>query len=157
MVKEPTFDLQTAHHYFAVTCFNKTWDLMEKKDRTPQDDLAMLHTSLASLWHWTQRADCTAENLSIGYWQVSRLYALLKQAQNAKWYGELTLQAAQGVDVPPFCLGYAHEALARAAMVAGDAATMNEQLTLARSVLERMTDEEARKMLQADLETINEV
>ena len=51
MPDQPTFDLQTAHRYFAPYCFNKTWEYIEKQDRSPEDDLVMLHTSLASLWH----------------------------------------------------------------------------------------------------------
>jgi hypothetical protein len=62
----------------------------------------MLHCAFAGLWHWTQRLDCTATNRSIGYWQISRIYALLGQADNAHRYGELCLKASQEPGVEPF-------------------------------------------------------
>ena len=69
MAKEPEFDLQVAHRYFSATCFNQAWELIDKPERTAEEDEAMVQLSLASTWHWTQREDCTPANLSIGYWQ----------------------------------------------------------------------------------------
>ncbi len=80
----------------------------------------MLTLSMASLWHWTQRKDCTVTNLSIGYWQLSRIFALLRQADNARHYGELSLETAQQEGTEEFCLGWAYEALARTESVAGN-------------------------------------
>jgi hypothetical protein len=114
-----SFDLPTAHRYFSSECFNTAWDLIEKPRRTPEEDLDMPHRSLAALWHWTQRPDCTPTNRSIGLWQVSRVYAILGQEQNARRYGELCLGASQGPEVAPFYLAYAREALARAEPLAG--------------------------------------
>ncbi len=51
MVKEPDFDLQAAHKFFSVTCFNQTWDLMDKAERTAEEDEEMLRLSLASHYH----------------------------------------------------------------------------------------------------------
>ncbi|MBL8850512.1 MAG: hypothetical protein JNG89_12600, partial [Planctomycetaceae bacterium] len=50
-------DRAAAHRQFSGECFNRTWELIDKQDRTPADDEQMLLRSLASLWHWTQRAD----------------------------------------------------------------------------------------------------
>ena len=94
MVKKPDFDLQAAHKYFSAECFNRAWDYIDKPVRTSEEDDRMLQLSLASLWHWTQREDCTPTNLSIGYWQVARVYALMRQADNARHYGKLCLEAA---------------------------------------------------------------
>ena len=114
----------------------------------------MLLLSMASLWHWTQRPDCTPGNLSIGYWQVARVYALLGQADAARQYAQLCLKSSQGEGTLPFHLGYAYEALARAEMVAGNSARMKEYLELARQVSEKMADPEAKKQLLDDLATI---
>jgi len=119
MSDQPIFDLPGAHRYFSAECFNSAWELIDKPRRTPEEDLDMLHRSLAALPHWTQRPDCTPTNRSIGFWQVSRVYCLLGQEENARHYGELCLAVSRGADVPPFYLAYAHEALARAELVAG--------------------------------------
>ena len=74
----------------------------------------MLRLSLAATWHWTQRPDCTSTNLSIGYWQTARIYALLGQAENARRYAQMCFEVSQQPGVKPFFLAYAYEALARA-------------------------------------------
>jgi hypothetical protein len=85
---------------------------------------------------------------------VSRIYAVLGQADNARRYGELCLGVSQGEDIPPFYLGYAYESLARAEMVAGSQDKRGEYLQKARRAAETVPDAEAREMLQNDLETI---
>lgn len=148
----PPFDLEKAHRYFSAECFNKSWDLIEKPHRTAAENEQMLLRAIASLWHWTQRSDCTARNLSIGQWQVSRVFALLGDAKNAKHFAQNSLEHAK--DDTPFYRGYAHEALARAAMLAGDKESMEKQLALARENAAGCADAEERKMLEKDLENI---
>jgi hypothetical protein len=154
MPTPPEFDLAAAHTFFAADCYNKTWEFMDKPTRTADDNQQMLLLSMASAWHWTQRADCTAENMSVAYWQISRVYVLLKQADNARRYGELSLLKAQAEGVAPWALGYAYEALARAEMLAGNTTPTSAHLADARRVAETLTDAEAKKMLLDDLATI---
>jgi len=154
MTNQPPFDLAAAHHYFAAYCFNTAWDLIDKPQRTPAEDEQMLLRTFASFFHWTQRADCTPKNRSISLWQVSRVYALLGQAENALHFAEQCLAESQAPELPPYCLGYAYEALARAEMLAGDRAAVQKYLAKAHEVATKMTDEEARTLLLKDLETI---
>lgn len=154
MSKQPEFDMNKAHKYFSADCFNKAWDLIDKPDRTPEEDEQMLLLSMASAWHWTQREDCQPTNLSVAYWQISRIYALLRQADNARRYGQMCLDVSRGKDIQPFYLGYAYEALARAEMVAGEQAEMQSYLEKAKQAAARVIDAESKAMLLADLETI---
>jgi len=154
MSQSLSFDIVAAHRYFSAECFNRAWDLIEKPQRTAEDDEKMLLLSLASLWHWTQRPDRTPTNLSVGYWQASRIYALLGQSDNARKYAQFCLRVCQGEDILPFYLGYAYEALARAEMVAGDREKMKDYLQKAMQVTEKMSDPEAKKQLLEDLSTI---
>ena len=59
-----------------------------------------------------------------------------------------------GVDVPPFFLGYAYEALARAAAVAGNEQDMATYLEKARAAANGVQEADNRKMLLDDLLTI---
>ena len=154
MPDKPEFDLQAAHRFFAAECFNRAWDLLDKPARTPDEDEQMIRLSLASTWHWTQRDDCTPTSLSVGYWQASRIYAILGQAGNARRYGQLCLAISQGEGILPFYLGYAYEALARAESVAGNGQQRDAYLAAAREAAGRMSDPEARKALLDDLTTI---
>jgi hypothetical protein len=154
MSKQPEFDVEAAHRYFAAECFNRAWDLIDKPERTPEEDEQMIELSLASAWHWSQRPDCSPENRSVGYWQASRIYALLGRAGFARRYGQLSLAALEGAGELPFYLGYAYEALARAESVRGEPAKRDEYLALARQAAERVADADSRSALLADLETI---
>jgi hypothetical protein len=154
MTEKPVFDLQAAHKYFSAHCFNKAWEYIDKPQRAVDDDSSMLQLSLSSLWHWTQREDCTSTNLSIGYWQVSRVFALLHQADKAREYGKLCLEAALKEGVESYFSGAAYEALARAELVAGDRGAMQEYLSQAHKIVEKLTDQEEKDMLLKDLATI---
>src|SRR5208282_6386095 len=118
MLKPPTFDVAAADRYFAAYCFNAAWDLIEKADRTAEDDRQMITLNQASIFHWTRRPDCTDRNLSIGYWQASRIQALVGNAVESRRHGETCFGYSGALE--PFYLAYAHEALARAACLAAD-------------------------------------
>jgi hypothetical protein len=154
MSNQPSFDLAVTHKYFSANCFNQAWDLMDKPNRTPDEDERMLRLAMTSLWHWTQRFDCTPENLSVGYWQLSRIYVLMSQPENARHYAQLCFQVSQADGTPLYCLGFAFEALARTEMAAGNRFEMQNFLQKARQIAERITDAEEQKMLLDDLKTI---
>jgi len=154
MAKKPNFDLQAAHKYFSAECFNRAWDYIDKPKRTSSEDDLMLQLSLGSLWHWQQREDCTPTNLSIGYWQISRVYALLRQTERATHYGQQSLKASQDEGVEPFYRGYAYEALARAEVLAGKLDEAEEYLVQAHQIAAELSDPEEKKMLLKDLATI---
>lgn len=152
MADKLQFDLTAAHKFFSADSFNKTWEYIEKKDRSHEDDLNMLHTAIASLWHWSQREDATAKNLSVGCWQVSRVFSLMGQPDNARTYGLLSLKHAEALE--PFFKGCAYESLARAEMIAENRVVMKHYLEKAHDMAKQVTDEEDRGVLLKDLETI---
>ena len=152
MADNPSFDTEHAHKYFSANCFNTAWQLIEKPDRTPDDDEQMIRLAQASLWHWTQRSDCTDKNLSIGYWQASRVYALLGEVENARKYAQCCLDKTPADE--PFFLGYAYEALARAESIADNGAKAKEHLAEARRHAEGVRDAEDKQLLVNDLKTL---
>ncbi|NWG32995.1 MAG: hypothetical protein HXY42_01020 [Chloroflexi bacterium] len=154
MADTPNFDIQQAHQFFSADCFNKTWDNIEKNGaRSYEENMEMLHTAIASLWHWSQRQDVTARNLSIGHWQVARVYCLIQQPHNARRYGLLALQFAKEA-FSAFLCGYAYETLARAEMLANNRVAMKVYREKAQEMLEQIEDEKDRQLLAKDLETI---
>ena len=152
MSNSPPIDLPLAHKYFAAACFNATWDLIDKPQRTADEDDEMIQTAHASVWHWTQRADRTPRNLSIGYWQLARVYALARQPDNARRFAERCLAITPADE--PFYIGFAYEALARAAAVAGHPEGSREYLTAARRQADLVTAETDRRALLTDIESL---
>lgn len=142
-------DVDLAHRHFSVDCFNRTWTLIEKEHRTAADTEAMVLCAFASLWHWTRRGDCTNRNLSLGHWQVARVYALAGQGESAMRHAERSLELAEGS--PPFYVGYAHEAMARAALLLKDRERFQAHLNRARDCAAAVTEAEERQLLEQDL------
>jgi tetratricopeptide (TPR) repeat protein len=152
MPQVPSIDVSEAHRYFSTACFNKAWELIKKSERTMEEDEEMVRLSQASLWHWSQRDDCSSTNLSIGYWQASRIYAIVGRAEEAKRYGRLCLEHSR--KERPFFLAYAYEALARAEKVAGNAAMANRYYAEAERIAGSVHDDEERAALLNDLSTL---
>jgi len=153
MADIPHFDIHEAQQYFSTDCFNRTWDYIDKDShRSDEENMEMVHSAMASLWHWSQREDVKPENLSVGYWLVSRVYNLIKQPHNARTYGMKALQYAK--ELSPFYQGYAYETLARAEMILSNRFIMTVHLDKARALLEQIENEEERRLLLKDLETI---
>ncbi len=149
MKKNPDFDIASAHKYFSAQCFNKAWDYIEKPDRTPDDDRVMVELNQACIFHWRQREDCNDQRLSVGYWQASRIQALLGNSTEALRMGEVCLSYSG--ELKPFYLGYAHEALARAHKLAGNIKDTSRHLLRAKECLTDVGDKGERELLELDL------
>jgi hypothetical protein len=152
MSEKPTFNIKEAHTYFSTESFNTAWTYIEQDGRSPDEDLAMLHTAIVSLWHWSQRDDVRAENLAVAHWQVSRVFNLIKQPNNARTYGLLALKYAEYLE--PFYKAYAYETLARAEMLSGNRVIMRVYLDKAHAMAMLIKTEEDRTLLLKDLESI---
>ncbi len=152
MPDQSPFDRALAHRHFSADAFNTAWDLIDRTDRSPEEDLDMLCRAAASLWHWSQRSDVNHQARSVGYWQLSRVFALLSEGGMALRCGELCLKYAQGT--PPFFEAYAYEALARASVISGQSAAAKRYLVLAQKLVGRIEEASSKELLLADLKSI---
>lgn len=136
----------------AASLFNATWDLMEKENRTRDDDDAMLHMAHASRHHWGQVGK--AENLARAEWQCSRVYAVLRRPEPCLHHAQRVLDICTEQNIGGFDLAFAYEALARGHAINGDleqARTFTEQ---ALAAAEDIAEDDDRDLLRSDLETI---
>lgn len=152
VVSSDETDIKEWHRKFAVDLFNHTWDLIESEHRSEDDDLEMLSSAIASLHHWRQVGE--AKNLSVSDWQVSRVFALLDHPNAARRFGRRSLRLAEEHSLGPFYEGYGHEALARAAAVAGDEAERDVHLAKARRLATQVDKAGEAEILVKDLEDI---
>jgi hypothetical protein len=146
-------DEQTAHHHFSAQFFNRTWEFIDLPTRTSQDEETMLELAMASLAHWKARSDLTPRNLSIGCWQVSRVFALAGEAGLARRYARRCLEHSQKEE--HFYQGYAYEALARAEAAGGNLAEAKKFLGQAYNLAARIADPEERQQLEDDLDSLS--
>lgn len=147
-------ELNKYNKYFAIQCFNDTWGILDKAEKSEEDIEMALHLSHVSFWHWLKVEDHTDENVSIGYWMLSRVYAVAKKGKTALYYGNKCLDISLKSDLPPFSKAYAYEALARAYSIKGDEEAKKEALDNANKYAAEVKEEEDRNMLLGDLKTI---
>ncbi len=145
-------ELKSFHNYMATKLFNDTWELLDKADRSLEEDVLMIHTAHASLYHWLQFGE--AKNFSIGEWQVSRVYAELKMGESALKHGIANVDLCKKNKLTGFELGYAYESVARAYKILGNEIEKDNYLKKAISEADNIIDAEEKEYLKNDLETI---
>ena len=123
------------HRKTAVRCFNEAWEYLEKERRTKQDNQKMLQLAHVSRYHWGLAG--TPRNEAVGDWQISRVYAALKQPQLSLFFARSSLEACKREKLPEV-LTTAYEAVARAYAVAQDYGLARKYLKLARDQLETL-------------------
>lgn len=142
------------HREFAPTAFNNTWTLLDKTERTREQEEEMLASTFAQRYHWYSVGE--PKNWAIADWQVSRVAAVLGYAELSRRFGERSLELAEEHDLGPFVKGFAHEAIARAAADVDDVETFTEHLEMAKAALPEIEDSHEREVLQADLTEMSE-
>ncbi|MCC7355249.1 MAG: hypothetical protein IT330_16010 [Anaerolineae bacterium] len=147
--EQPTVE---QHRRLAVDCFNRTWDLLDKKQRAREEDDEMIHTAHASRYHWGVIG--TPVHFARGEWQISRVYAVLKRPEPALYHARRCLEICQQNGIGDFDLAYAYEALARASMVAGKKSDAERYVALARGAGEKIAEKDDRDHFLGDLNTI---
>ncbi len=137
------------HRQLAVSLFNRTWELLDQEARSHEERAEILTAAFASRYHWREIGE--PRNYAISDWQVSRVAAILGYPDLAEEYGQRSLETASRYRLGPFYEGYAHEALARAARLAGNRDLKKQHLEIAYELLEQVEESGERDLLGPDL------
>jgi hypothetical protein len=150
--RQLSLDADVDHWSLGVALFNEVWRLMESRE----DDERMLHAAHASAYHWREARECEPKNRARSEWQVSRVYALLGRAEPALHHAQRCLSICQAdpENLEDWDLPFAHEALARAHLVAGDATEARRSEEQARKLGRELADPEDREHLDEALATL---
>lgn len=141
------------HKQLSVECFNGVLTLLESKSRSMEDNRLMREMAHASLFHWLKRDDCEPLNLSIGLWQISRVYAVLGAGRAAMKYALECISVSNDAELSAFFRGHACEAAARAAKVMKDSDAAAQYLTEAQRCLGEVEGDDAAS-LKEDLDEL---
>lgn len=116
----PSFEIRDAHRWFAVECNNRTWDLLEKSDRTADEDAELVHAAHASGYHWQQVG--TTVHRGRALYMIANAHAAVGQGDAGKAFGAACLQLmeAEPDAFADWDVAFAHDALARAIAAAGE-------------------------------------
>jgi hypothetical protein len=148
--EEKKYTEQECHKRFAVTLNNLVWQLLEKKDRTEEDNKTMTYAAFASCYHWSIIGEPI--NQQRGEWMLSHVFAILNKPVPALHHAQLCMQYTESMKLQDFDLAYAYEAMARAYAAAGDESEAKKYIALAQEAGEKIKGEEDKKIFMADFE-----
>ncbi|MFQ5908230.1 MAG: hypothetical protein ACE5JE_05330 [Thermoplasmata archaeon] len=154
MSGEKRYTEKESHRKFAVDLFNHTWDLLDKENRTEEEDDRMVHAAHASRLHWGEVGE--PQNLAVGEWQIARVYSALHRAEPALHHARHSLEIVEANGLTGFYRASALEGVAKAYSVAGDADKSRDYIQQARGESEKITDREERDLLFSQLAEIPE-
>jgi len=137
---------------FAIKCFNLTWELIEKEDRSQEDIDRMINAAHASRYHWEVAGK--AVNLARGEWLISRVYAVLNRIEPCLYHADRCLKITLEKDLKDFDLAFAYEAMARACKLAGDDVETAKYITLTKEAGGKIADKDDQVYFFSELETI---
>lgn len=140
------------HKHFAIHCFNQTWDLIEKEDRSQEETDRMIHAARASRYHWEFIGESV--NLARGEWLISRVYAVLNRVEPCLYHADRCLKITVNNDLQDFDQAFAYEAMARACNLAGDEVETAKYIALAKDAGTEIADENDRKYFFSELQSI---
>ena len=135
----------------AAHLFNETWRLIEKPDRTAEENILMIHSAHASRYHWQSVGD--SSHKAIGEWQISRVYSLLRLSDPALYHARVCLEICETQSFSPFLTGCAHEAMARA-LSFNDKTSARLHHQMASELAMLVQDPEDRGILESDLKSL---
>ena len=144
--------INTDERKLAASLFNHVWDLMEKKNRTIEENDRMIHAAHASRYHWGNVGEPV--NLARGEWQVSRVYSIQGRSEPALYHARRSLLICKHNGIGDFDLAFAYEALARASAVAGNRADRAKYHKKAVDAADGIREKDDRSLLLKDLKTI---
>ena len=74
------------HHYMAIEMNNQTWSLLDKKDRSEQDDIRMINYAKETL-KITEDNNLKDFDLAYAYEAMARAYSIASnQNESKEWY-----------------------------------------------------------------------
>jgi len=141
------------HKKFAVALFNLTWNLLDKKDRTREENDKMVHAAHASRYHWGEIGKPV--HFERGEWQISRVYSVLKRSEPALYHARRCLDICKKNNIGDFDIAFAYEAMARANAIVGKKADCDKYIELAKKAGEHIKKKEDKDYFFSELKTIS--
>jgi hypothetical protein len=143
VTERPTPDeIAKWHRWFAVSCNNRGWQLIEQPQRSPSEVHEMLHAAHAAAWHWARVGTALHEaraNMLLGM-----AHALADDGGLGLRYARLAFNYFNEHEAPTWEQAFAHATLAAAARAAGDSELHAEHYAEAARLAELIDDADER-------------
>lgn len=148
---EETID-RKVHERLAKQIYGEVWALLDKPDRTEEEDERMVLAAHASTYHWLHAGGNVHRQR--GEWMLAHVHTVLGRDGPARHHARrcLALTEAFAGEMKDFDVAYAYEAVARAAALTEDGDRARHYRRLAEGQGARIADEEDRTIFLADFQ-----
>jgi hypothetical protein len=133
----------------AARLYNRVLELLDRDERTIDEDDELVHAAHASRYHWGRVGQPV--QVARGEAQCSRAYARLGRAEPALHHAGRYLQLAQEHDLGTFDVGSAHATIAAAAKLAGLDDYVAKHAALALAAAEQLSAPDERQALLEEI------
>jgi hypothetical protein len=133
----------------AISTYNKAFDCYDKGC----DELKAIELANASIYLWRQAGN--DQNLAMGFWLLSRIYAHFGHAQLAIDSSKISLTHLAAIDAPAdWLVASINEGWARALVASNDPSAI-EALDKTRELIAKIADIEDRALIESQFSTIS--
>ena len=152
MAEFEAIDTQETHEAFAKKINGEIWALLEKPDRTPDEDERMVIAAHASYYHWLHAGTHVHEQR--GERMLAHVYTVLGRDEPALHHARRCIHLTERYthEIKDFDRGYAHEALARARALTGQVEEARRERQKAGELGAQIQDPEDRQIFLGDLQ-----
>ena len=131
--KDPTIE---GHKKFGPDLCMLAWELIEKPDRTPEENDLMLNAVHASAFHWSQLEGHIDDqkwkhSFAIAHNQITYAYIEIGNVAQSLYHANRCLEYFNKYGEGGFPIAYGYECLAKAYDLAGDVKKRNEAIKTA--------------------------
>ncbi len=133
----------------AIQCFNKTWDYIDKPNRTPEENLEMIHCAHTSRYLWGQVG--TPLHFERGEWLISKVYYLIGCGERALVHAKACHDICIQNNIGDFDITFAYECLANAFKLLGNQEECDQYKKAAYDSLDGIAEKEDRDYAKSEL------
>lgn len=132
------------HRQMAKDLWSRTWELLEKPDRTEDEIAELSEAAHASRWHWRQAG--TGVHAQRGEWMLARMYCETGVPAAAAWHLKRTeeLTERHKLELADFDFAFVIALRARVAAISGDLETAAKEFAAADILGDGLADPEDR-------------
>jgi hypothetical protein len=145
----PKVDMAQMHMKMGTDYFNQSWELLDKPDRTKEDEDMLINMAHASMFHWMQVGKPV--NMLRGEWLLAHVYTILKHKEEALYHAKNTLDWAKKAKAEDWDLAYAYEAMARAQALNGNKEEFKKYYQMAMDAGKKIKEEGDKKQFDKDM------
>lgn len=147
--------MSTDHREMAIQSWGRTWQLLEKADRTEDEIAELAEAAHASRWHWRHAG--AGVHAQRGEWMLGRMYCETGVPSAAAWHLKLceALTEAHAPELEDFDFAFVLALRARVAAVSGDLATAAAEYAAAEAAGRRLAKDGDRAEFARQLSSGN--